>query len=195
MLRGGPRTGASGQRWAPRARHRTTLPDRRAEAGRGRRQDVELGRHPAPHRRHQHHRRPTTRPTTSPTAADLKAPDRRPSPGACCWGEAEICISESSCHIDSDIQISSSTLAPPPSCYQLNVACDLSERRLLINDFAGALLRVGPARKMTLISPMAGSPTRECAPISDEGEIPLPSATRRRLVLQELDRIETLSCG
>jgi hypothetical protein len=28
---------------------------------------------------------------------------------------------------------------PKPSCYQLNVACDLSERRRLINDFAGAL--------------------------------------------------------
>jgi len=25
------------------------------------------------------------------------------------------------------------------SCYQLNVACDLSDRCLLINDFAGAL--------------------------------------------------------
>ena len=43
-------------------------------------------------------------------------------------------------HIDSDIQISSSALAPHPSCYQLNVACDLSERRLLISDFAGAYL-------------------------------------------------------
>jgi hypothetical protein len=30
-------------------------------------------------------------------------------------------------------------LGPTPPCYQLNVACDLSERRLLINDFAAVL--------------------------------------------------------
>jgi hypothetical protein len=30
-----------------------------------------------------------------------------------------------------------------PSCYQLNVACNLSDRRLLINDIAGALALVG----------------------------------------------------
>src|SRR5258705_2602606 len=61
---------------------------------------------PAPHRRHQHHRRPTTpRPTTSPTAADPQDPLINDLAGAPAWAGAEICISESICHIDSDIQI------------------------------------------------------------------------------------------
>jgi hypothetical protein len=49
--------------------------------------------------------------------------------GPAAGAEAEICRSESICHIDFDLQISSSTLAPHPSCYQLNLACNLSERR------------------------------------------------------------------
>ena len=122
MLRGGRRAGVTGYCWglSPASHH---TGGRRAEAGRGRRQDVEFGRHPAPHRRRRYrHRAAAPCPTTSPTAADLQDllinnPCRGPAVGA----EAEICRSESICHIDSDLQISSSTLAPHPSRYQLDV--------------------------------------------------------------------------
>jgi hypothetical protein len=72
--------------------------------------------------------------------------------GSCCSGRSRNLYIGIDLYIDSDIQISSSTLAPHPSCYQLNVACGLSERRLLINDFAGALPRGAPGRPGTAVN-------------------------------------------
>jgi hypothetical protein len=80
-----------------------------------------------------------TKPNDSPTAADPQDPlINDPCQGSCRWSRSQSLYIGIDLYIDSDIQISSSTLAPHPSCYQLNVACNLRDQRLLINDFAGA---------------------------------------------------------
>jgi hypothetical protein len=72
----------------------------------------------------------TPRPTTSPTAADPQDPLINDLAGALLLGPKPKSVYRN--------RYTDLELDPRPSCYQLNVACNLSERPLLINDFAGA---------------------------------------------------------
>jgi hypothetical protein len=88
-----------------------------------------------------HHRAAAPRSTTSPTAADPQDPlINNPCPRPCCWGRSRNLLDRNRYVIS--IPIYRFRARPPalhPWCYQLSVACNLSDRRLLINDFARAL--------------------------------------------------------